>query len=224
MSGKPQLVFECIQDIVCHECKCPVEICDEDDGDDLVCHETYSFRCKSCYNFYTCCEHCSNFMQPSDYDYYLDGSHFKAIPVTEIKKNSGKIYLQKFIGYSGSTSNNTLNMRFNTVDPSIVNKHINDELWDYNYTIKQNNILYELGKPVYIPINENELQKNPDETFENTAVWIEFYVGDKDLYYFNNIHVDNIDLTNAILTGPDGGLAHYWKCENCGKIKEYTDK
>ena len=28
MSGKPQLVFECIQDIVCHECKCPVEVCD----------------------------------------------------------------------------------------------------------------------------------------------------------------------------------------------------
>lgn len=46
--------------------------------------------------------------------------------------------------------------------------------------------------------------------------FVEYYVGDFDQYYAEN--------TNMLLTGPDGGMSHTWKCPQCLKGYSFTDK
>lgn len=46
--------------------------------------------------------------------------------------------------------------------------------------------------------------------------FVEYYVGDFDQYYAEN--------TNMLLTGPDGGMSHSWKCPQCLKKYSFTDK
>lgn len=44
-----------------------------------------------------------------------------------------------------------------------------------------------------------------------------YYMGDKNRYYA-------ISNSTISLTGPDGGDVHYWKCFECDKMFEFTDK
>jgi hypothetical protein len=57
--------------------------------------------------------------------------------------------------------------------------------------------------------------KLPLTTLKHT--FIEYYLGDQNKYYWK---AEN----GEIMTGPDGGMSHYWLCTRCNKFFDITDK
>jgi hypothetical protein len=71
-----------------------------------------------------------------------------------------------------------------------------------------------LGYEVNILQNEELNQFMKD--FPDTSDIPFYYVGDKNLLYAYG--------GDILITGPDGGFPHYWKCDTCNESYRLTDK
>ena len=219
--------FDKIQDITCQYCNIHLDLLPDLDGEeskygwwDMTCQETLEFICPKCERYYLCCPDCSQI--PEDYeeiyeecgDIYEETRECK--PVNELQTRTGNIYLQQFLGWTGSYSNRDY-YRFNTTNENIIRKYFHGS-YEYEEHIK-----------MYINESNNRIKEsdiiNEDKATRDRDI-IQFYVGDKNYYSIDEIDINKVfGIDDCMeITGPDGGFPHYWKCPKCKEISHYTDK
>lgn len=155
------------------------------------------YVCRDCNCFYLCCPKCSD-------------------PENE------KIQLCRFLGHYGFFEGDktkdiqkyrTTERIFNNITKKC-NEYASpideDEIEEHkrNLEILNEEALIKYKKDSYIKIIRNGKRYRIGT--------IPYYVGDKDLYFF--------DTTEIFATGPDGGYPHFWVCPSCNIGYQLSDK
>jgi len=211
MSNNPKIKFNSVQDI-----KCPV--CNEtpyylNNTGSYIYGEGYDFVCSKCSVYLTSCEKCCNIP---------DIESTEKILVTDIeidKDINGKFYLQKFLGLDKNCFSEDGCVRYNTKDIRLIPNPLNDKF---------------TKQVIYHSIPDDSLED--EDKAENCGKLIHFYCGDNNLYH---IDIDNMQSVHThidwdyypyegleIGINPNSHISrgHYWKCENCRKVKFYQTR
>lgn len=175
------------------------KIVDENTVDHIsICDEEGIFYvCPKCDYYYMCCPNCSG-------------------------EQSQKIQLCRFLGHYGFFNGETTKdiKKYRTTEKTF-NK-ITKKSDGYSSPIGDNEI-EEHKKNLEILNDESLTQFSEDIKIKykiNNKCYrignIPYYVGDKNLYFF--------DVSDVWATGPDGGYPHFWVCSRCNIGYKLSDK
>jgi len=216
-----QLKYNKIQDLKC--LKCPKEplsqlCCNSNNSTHgwNITGEAWNFICKKCDRVYIVCPKCSgqNFITENtygncyynfydcnfSYQWHKDPDKYYSCKcinhtVKNITDQVNNLYLMKFLGFYATRNEYC----FNSTDEKMLHSYCTD------YDIHN----YEMIEPV----EKDEFAKNKNEI-------INWYVGNKNKFWYHNSEIPN----DSNITGDDGGFLHYWKCYNCHQQFSLTDK
>jgi hypothetical protein len=203
-------VFRCVQDLVCLECNRSLYLLNGLEYDEsiggwgaMTDGDTLEFVCSSCNNYYLSCEHCNEIID----DVTMEDN----IPISEFTGKSGKIYLQKFLGWEGDETDM---LRFNTNDKKIIND------FKYAYGPPFSNYDWWTQEYKFLKIKDSDIETKPEDYND----MITFYVGDKNYNYVNETRLRTdfniLDDKNIILT-TSSSTEHCWKCYTCNEVNKY---
>jgi hypothetical protein len=194
-----QMFYNNVKDIKCLNCHGDVILVDNEDKyeefDDEYIAITIEYEsCPTCY-----CPSCEIYLLLCN-------------DCTELDEDNGCIgeaSICKFLGHCGIYYERIKN----NIKPRRIQR-CNKSLMCHSSVNKENDGNYKIDT-VIEKIPEDILKRNEDETY-NCYFYIKYYTGDKNLPYHKK--------DKFCVTGPDGGLFHYWKCLKCKKIIPETDK